>query len=85
MVPSSSPASAIARPFSMEPPVRLASVVSPSTMRAKYSGGPKVTAHSASGGAASISSTTLERAGDERTDAQPCPAPRPARPLSAIW
>ncbi|MNC90151.1 hypothetical protein D3C83_62150 [compost metagenome] len=84
MVPSSSPASAIARPFSMEPPVRLASVVSPSTISAKYSGGPKVTAQSASGGAASISSTTLSVPAMNDPIAA-IPSAAPARPLSAIW
>jgi hypothetical protein len=83
IVPSISPTRAIARPFNIEPLVRLASVVSPSTISAKYSGGPKVTARSASGGAASISRTTLTvPAMNEPIAAIPRAAP--ARPFSAI-
>ena len=74
---------AIAKPLSMEPPVRLARVVSPSTMRAKYSGGPNVTAHSASGGAESVSSTTLNVPAMNEPSAA-IPSAAPALPFNAI-
>ena len=52
-------------------------------MSAKYSGGPKVTARSASGGAATMNNTTLAvPAMNEPIAAIPSAAP--ARPLSAI-
>jgi hypothetical protein len=65
-------------------PASSVTVVRPSSISAKVSGGPNESAHFASSGDTSISSTTpMVPAMNEPMAAMPSAAP--ARPCSAIW
>jgi hypothetical protein len=83
-VPRASPIATITKANMTEPPDSRESSISPATARAKYSGGPKRRAWSASQEEASMIPTTpTDPAMKEPTAATASAAP--ARPLRVIW
>ena len=61
MVARKSPKKQDRKPFSMDPPERPETTLSPRTVRAKYSAGPNFRAKLAISGVATIMTTTLNR------------------------
>jgi hypothetical protein len=83
-IESISPNSMLMYPLTAFSPVSPVTVVRPSSIRAKVSGGPKLSAHLASVGDISISITTPNVPATNEPIAA-MPRAGPARPLSAIW
>ncbi len=84
MRPSTAPTPAMSSAFAIEPCVRKVRTVSPSTIRLKYSAGPKAMATLASAGATSISATIAKVPAKNEASAA-MPSAGPARPCLAIW
>ena len=82
-VPRSNPNAAMSSAFSTDFPASRVSVVSPSTMSAAFSCGPKPSANSVSGGASSISPSTASVPATNDAIAAIASA-GPARPFFAI-
>ena len=77
------PNAAISSDLAIEPWLRKLRMVRPSTIREKYSGGPKATATRASDGATSISATMAKVPAAKEPSAA-MPSAGPARPCLAI-
>ena len=83
-IASRRPTKRMISPFVIEPPERVTARRSPSVVRAKYSGGPKSRANSASGGAKNVRPTTATVPAINDPIAA-IPRAAPARPFLAIW
>ena len=84
MVPRKIPKAPAISPLIMDSPTREMTRVIPSAIRAKYSGGPKRMAKSASGGASSIRPITL-RVPAMKEPMADIPRAAPALPFWPIW
>ena len=82
--PSTMPMQAISNAFAIEPCVRKVRTTRPSTIRLKYSAGPKAIATLASLGATSISAISAKVPAKNEPNAE-MPSAGPARPCLAIW
>ena len=80
----SRPSTAMARPASSERPARLVTRPSPTSMRAKNSGGPKLSATRASGGATTTRAMVAVMPPTNDPMAA-MPSAVPPRPCLAIW
>jgi hypothetical protein len=83
-IPSSSPSTIMASAFRIEPCASAMEAIRPSTISAKYSGAPKLSAARASGGAATASTSVATVPAKNEPNAAVASA-GPARPCRAIW
>ena len=80
---SKKPNSAIKSPFTTDWPVKLMTIVTESSISAKYSGGPKARAYSANRGAKKVSPTT-PKVPAAKDPIAAIPKAGPARPCLAM-